>query len=55
MGCELGYGVYKAAVNIMMVVTCRKWMDKIELIRFVRDKTGGIERVAYHMRQFPKD
>jgi CubicO group peptidase (beta-lactamase class C family) len=29
--------------------------DQSELIRFVRDETGDIERVAYHMRQFPKD
>jgi len=28
--------------------------DQSELIRFVRDETGEIERVAYHMRQFPK-
>ncbi|WP_017381886.1 hypothetical protein [Paenisporosarcina sp. TG-14] len=28
--------------------------DQSELIRFVRDETGVIERVAYHMRQFPK-
>ena len=28
--------------------------DQKELIRFVRDNSGEIERVAYHMRQFPK-
>jgi len=28
--------------------------DQSELIRFVRDEAGEIERVAYHMRQFPK-
>ncbi|MBD8068744.1 serine hydrolase domain-containing protein [Bacillus sp. PS06] len=28
--------------------------DQKELIRFVRDESGEIERVAYHMRQFPK-
>lgn len=29
--------------------------DQVELIRFVRDESGNIERVAYHMRQFPKN
>ncbi|WP_078379999.1 serine hydrolase domain-containing protein [Sutcliffiella halmapala] len=29
--------------------------DQKELIRFVRDNNGEIERVAYHMRQFPKN
>jgi CubicO group peptidase (beta-lactamase class C family) len=29
--------------------------DQVELIRFVRDTQGEIERIAYHMRQFPKD
>lgn len=28
--------------------------DQKELIRFVRDEGGRIERIAYHMRQFPK-
>lgn len=28
--------------------------DQTELIRFIRDAQGEIERVAYHMRQFPK-
>ncbi|WP_456277548.1 serine hydrolase [Bacillus sp. AK128] len=28
--------------------------DQTELIRFVRNPEGQIERIAYHMRQFPK-